>query len=101
MSDTTAAPIAIEFNNTKRQPAVAPIAPYAVRKRQAAAYLGVSLTTIEKKLREGVIESYIDGGCRLIVCESLRTHADQLRAKGARFGGAVGRVPPVPARKKR
>jgi hypothetical protein len=51
--------------------------PFALRPRPAAAYAGVCLTTINERVRTGVYDSYVEGGKRYVLVESMKRHQQQ------------------------
>jgi excisionase family DNA binding protein len=79
--------------------AVAPrvfIEPIAVAPRQAAEALSTSVPTIYGLMRDGKIESYLEGRNRRIVFSSLRKYIESLpRHQGGRMGPKVGEKAPT------
>jgi hypothetical protein len=64
---------------------VAPLEPIVVRPKQACIMLSIGHTRLFAMLRDGELESYMDGGSRLITVASIRAHVAKGLA-GARAG---------------
>jgi hypothetical protein len=59
-------------NNSKAP--VAPIEPIVVRPKTACIMLSVGHTVLFGMLKAGMLESYMDGGSRLITVASIKAH---------------------------
>ncbi len=59
--------------------------PLALRPREAAATLGVSLSTLERLTRTGELDSVLIGRCRVYETEALKAYL-QSRRESARGG---------------
>jgi excisionase family DNA binding protein len=68
------------------RPAAKPAEPLALRPREAAEALGVSLRTLERLTRTGEIDSVLIGRCRVYELETLKAYLLSRResAKGGR-----------------
>jgi hypothetical protein len=66
---------------------VAPIEPLVVRPKNACVLLGIGHTRLFAMLKAGELESFMDGGSRLITVSSIRAHIAKKLAE-ARAGKA-------------
>lgn len=58
------------------------------KKPDAAALLSLSEDTVKKLVRQGELESVLEGGRRLVLVESIREYVER-RRRGARSGSAA------------
>lgn len=76
--------VIVNWNGFYRHQEPASAAPLSLRPRDAAAAIGVSVSTLERLVRSGEIDSVLIGRCRVFEIETLKAYLQSRRqpAKG-------------------